>query len=269
MRYFENSNTNPYANLALEEYLVMGAGDTNDWLLLWQNDPAVIVGRNQHTENQVERGYAQENGIAVVRRLSGGGAVYHDAGNLNFTIILRDAASLKNDFTYFTRPILDVLQSYGVDAQFSGRNDLTIEGKKFSGNAQYNHGSTVLHHGTILWDSDLSVLARVLKPKKRVVARGVDSHESRVTNLAPYMPSSLTLGQFKQDLIDHFFENGLCDRELLNHSGRLHPASTSRFAEGSHLFEAVEQKYRSDEWNWGEGLPEETGDSIRSYPASC
>jgi len=259
MLYIDNRNTDPAYNLALEEHLVVN--DSREAFLLWQNAPAVIIGRNQHTENQVNREYADSHNIAVVRRLSGGGAVYHDDGNLNFTIILRDAMKRRNDFTFFTQPILEVLQSYGVDAQFSGRNDLTVDGKKFSGNAQYNHGSTVLHHGTILWDSDLTVLARVLKPKERVEARGVDSHESRVTNLTSYVPAHITLDRFKTDLLEQLSSQ---DVFALN--------ATSGSCESALAFEPSQElinKYRSDEWNWGEGLPEEEGSAIMSFPASC
>jgi len=265
MIYIDNTSTDPAYNLALEEYLVVN--DTRDVFMLWQNAPAVIVGRNQHTENQVNREYAQKHGIAVVRRLSGGGAVYHDAGNLNFTIILRDAMRHRNDFTFFTNPILEVLQSYGVDARFSGRNDLTVEGKKFSGNAQYNYGSTVLHHGTILWDSDLSVLAKVLKPKERVVARGVDSHESRVTNLVPYVPDHITLDRFKEDLLEC-----MLSQKAFVQGGELDGDSTLDFGKDSVIGDPIHplrEKYLSDTWNWGEGPAEDGEMPVISFPASC
>ncbi|MCL2491470.1 MAG: lipoate--protein ligase [Coriobacteriia bacterium] len=251
MIYIENPHTDPVHNLALEEFMV--TCDDRDIVMLWQNDPAVIVGRNQHTENQVDRAFAEEHSIAVIRRLSGGGAVYHDLGNLNFTIIARDATRYKNDFSFFTRPIIEVLNSYGVDARFSGRNDLTVQGKKFSGNAQYNHGNTVLHHGTLLWDSDLEVLAGVLRPKKRIEAREVDSHQARVTNLTAFTPPQITLARFRSDLVT----------ELTEGQGRTVQAALPM------LPDALLEKYRSDEWNWGEGLPDEDERGVVGFPASC
>jgi len=252
LTYLHNPSRDPAHNLALEEYLV--TSDARPIVMLWHNDPAVIVGRNQHTENQVDRAYAQAHGIAVVRRLSGGGAVYHDAGNLNFTVIARNAAAHKQDFAFFTDPVLGVLRSYGLDARLEGRNDLVVEGRKFSGNAQYYHGSTVLHHGTILWDSDLNVLARVLKPKQRVEARGVDSHTARVTNLAPLLDGAVTLEQFKGDLVEALVgEGGSAD------CGEPIPAVPA----------ALLAKYRSDAWNWGEGVDDELAAPFESFPASC
>lgn len=255
MIYIDNPITDPAYNLALEEHLVINGVD--DVFMLWQNEPAVIIGRNQYTDNQVDRAYAQEHHIAVHRRLSGGGAVYHDAGNLNFTIILREGAHRKNDFTFFTRPIVEVLRSYGINARFSGRNDLTVEGKKFSGNAQYNQGTTLLHHGTLLWDSDLTVLSQVLKPKQRVVAREVDSHSARVTNLASYAPEGLTLAQFKSDLLKQMSAAGFSAQEQ--------PSDSLLLVVSASLVE----KYRSDIWNWGAGpSAEDVADSM-AFPASC
>ena len=274
MIYLDNPSTDPAYNLALEEHLVYA--DERDILMLWQNDPAVIVGRNQHTDNQVDRALAAELGIAVVRRLSGGGAVYHDRGNLNFTLILRDATRYKQDFAFFTRPIVEVLRSYGVDAVLHGRNDLLAGGRKFSGNAQYYHGSTVMHHGTILWDSDLDVLARVLKPKQRVEARGVDSHTARVTNLAPLLAGAVTLERFKADLVEALVGAGdvgdSCSNFALTSTGEMLADSKMAFTRrqpAPTVPAALLAKYRSDAWNWGEGVDDELAAPFESFPASC
>ncbi|MCL2024676.1 MAG: lipoate--protein ligase [Coriobacteriia bacterium] len=251
--------TDPYLNLAREEHLIKHTSPSV--LMLWSNSPAIIVGRNQATANQLNRAYVDEHNIAVVRRLSGGGAVYHDAGNLNFTVILRDGAHHNNDFDFFTRPLLELLNEHGVPAEFSGRNDLLVEGKKFSGNAQYRYGTTLLHHGTILWESDLSALADALKPKVRTQARGVDSHEARVTNLAPYLPG-LSLARFAEELGETMSSSRAA--AVLEHELLTVPA-------------ALIEKYRSDRWNWDNidtNIDTSTGAPIgtnegQSFPASC
>lgn len=238
-----NDSNDPAFNLACEEYLVTAPTDSmlgsNDICMLWQNRPVVVVGRNQNTDLQLNADFIEEQGIEVVRRLSGGGAVYHDAGNLNFTVIKRNASDLRNDFSFFTLPVLEALRTYGADVEFAGRNDLLIDGKKFSGNAQYSVHETLLHHGTILWNSEMAILGKALKAKKRL-ARGVESVVSRVANVAEYLPK-VSLAEFSERLVERLatFGGGVrIDYKL----GEEDIAAIERLAE---------EKYRKASWNWG------------------
>lgn len=242
-----NTSNDPYFNLALEEYFVLQVAGSQssestfahqDVCILWQNRPTVVVGRNQNTEFQLNREFIDEQGIDVVRRLSGGGAVYHDAGNLNFTVIKHDAHTLRNDFSFFTEPVLTCLRNFGADVEFAGRNDLHIDGKKFSGNAQYMHHDTLLHHGTILWGSELAVLGRALKAKKRV-ARGVESVVSRVANVTEYLDTPLS--EFREALATELATFGGSDRI----DYYLSPDDIET------IEELATAKYRTDAWNWG------------------
>ncbi|MBR2471652.1 MAG: lipoate--protein ligase family protein, partial [Clostridia bacterium] len=151
--------TSPQFNLAAEEYFLKK--DECDKLILWQNEPSIIIGRNQNTLAEINKDIAESLGIHVVRRMSGGGAVFHDLGNLNYTFITKNDGNDFLNFKKFTDPVIDVLGSLGVTASLSGRNDLLIDGRKFSGNAQYVHKDMLLHHGTLMFRSDISVLEKV------------------------------------------------------------------------------------------------------------
>jgi lipoate-protein ligase A len=168
----------------------------NSYMMLWQNANAVIVGKHQNTAEEINALYVKEHNIQVVRRLSGGGAVYHDMGNINFTFIA-DAADTSFDFTFFCHPVVRVLQSLGVTADISGRNDMTIKGMKFSGNAQYIRQGRVMHHGTIMFDSDLNVLSKALRVSKdKIESKGLKLTHSRVTNFRPHITRDCSTKQF-------------------------------------------------------------------------
>ena len=162
MLCFDNPSTNPYFNLACEEYLLKNVDD--EVFMLWRNEPAIIVGKHQNTLAEINTEYVKDQGIKVVRRLTGGGAVFHDLGNLNFTFIKFIPLNGDQiiDFQKHTRPILDILLKLGINAKFEGRNDLTIDGKKFSGNAEHVHKHKVLHHGTLLFSAKLPDLSASL-----------------------------------------------------------------------------------------------------------
>ena len=160
-----NRSTNPYFNLALEEYLLKNVDA--DIFMLWQNRPAVIVGHNQNTWDEIDVDFVKEQKVAVVRRLTGWGAVYHDRGNLNFTFISRHRRRSGLDFAGFASPIVETLHKLGLRAEFGGRNDIALEGRKVSGNAQYLFQGGILHHGTLLFDTDLHhmVQARLFRDR--------------------------------------------------------------------------------------------------------
>ena len=202
-----NNSTDPYFNLGVEEYLMKQKDLGEDILLLWQNVPTIVVGRNQNTFEELNMDYVEKKQINVVRRMSGGGAVYHDLGNLNYTIIKKDGESYKNDFSFFALPVISCLKKFGIVAEFNGRNDILIDEKKFSGNAQYFFKDKVLHHGTLLFSSDLGVLGKALQVKKeKLESKGIKSVKSRVTNIREQMNEDVTIDIFREALVNSFFE---------------------------------------------------------------
>ena len=195
MRYIYNDSTEPYFNLALEEYFLKQTDE--EYFILWRNEPCIVVGKNQNTLSEIHLEFVKERNIKVVRRLTGGGAVFHDLGNINFTFIVNDESSF-NDFKGFVAPIIGTLKTLGIDAEFSGRNDMLIEGKKFSGNAQCKHKSRVMHHGTLLFSSNMNDLSGALKPKDiKFSDKSVKSVASRVTNISEHLENKLSVLEFK------------------------------------------------------------------------
>jgi lipoate-protein ligase A len=201
MIYIVNKSTKPDFNIALEEYCFKQLTQFDKIFILWINEPSIIVGKNQNTHAEINERYVQEKGIHVVRRISGGGAVYHDLNNLNYTIISNeDRDSRSFDFKAFSEPVIQTLNDLGVEAEFSGRNDITIQGKKISGNAQAYLDGRVMHHGCILFDVDLTVLSKALEV---VEAKGVKSVRSRVDNILPNLPVKITVTQFADRILEH------------------------------------------------------------------
>lgn len=207
MFHIPNACSDPCYNLALEEYFLKQAPIPDDLVILWQNKPTVVIGRNQNIVAEINQPFIEEHGIQVVRRLSGGGAVYHDLGNLNFTFITALSAVGHNNFAHFTRSVIEALSTFGVIAEFSGRNDLIIDGQKFSGNAQYIHHNRLLHHGTLLFETDLSILAQSLSgPEAKHSEPAVKSVRSRVTTIRRHLPPSITLAGFEAALLSAVFD---------------------------------------------------------------
>lgn len=186
MKFLLLHSTDPYHNLAVEEYVFEKTQD--NVFILWQNDKTVVIGKNQNINCELDFDFVKENGIKVARRITGGGAVYHDLGNLNYSFISsRDKEGI--DFACFTKPIIEALTALGVDARLSGRNDIEVEGKKISGNAQYSKNGRTLHHGTLLFDTDLSVLSSALHvDEEKIKSKAIKSTRSRVTNLKSLIP---------------------------------------------------------------------------------
>ncbi|MDR3354268.1 MAG: lipoate--protein ligase [Synergistaceae bacterium] len=238
MYVIENDNTKPQYNLALEECLcLLGMRDNKSrFFMLWRNEPSVIVGRFQNTLEEINAACVEERGIHVVRRNSGGGAVYHDLGNINYSFVLPDFHG-DFDFEFFTGPIIRALAKLGVQAELSGRNDLAIDGKKISGGAQFRRGGIILHHGTLLYDSDLDVLSDALRPSEdKFQSKAIKSLRGRVTNIKPYLPEPLPVMEFKRRLQDAF-EN-LTPMTL----------DSDAMAETDKL---LHEKYSTREWNYG------------------
>lgn len=238
MRYIENTSFDPYYNLALEQYVFEHLPKEHSYFMLWQNDRAVIVGKHQNTVQEINAHFIEQNGIRVVRRLSGGGAVYHDLGNINYTFIT-DAEDIERlNLHAFCMPLVRVLQHIGVNAEITGRNDVTIDGCKVSGNSQYLKHGRILHHGTILFDSDLSTVANALRVSKdKIESKGVRSVRSRVTNIRPYLHESVDVEEFKQLL-----RNNMADCTLQHHLQ-------------SHDFDEIQrlcaERYQTWDWNYG------------------
>jgi|SRR5690554_348126 len=238
-----NEKTDPRYNLALEEYVLKKLPKDNDYILLWQNEPAIIIGRNQNTHEEINSKYVKEHNIHVVRRISGGGAVYHDFGNLNYTFVTNNTRDNLNNFRKFTEPVIKALNSLGVKAEFAGRNDILIDGKKFSGNAQTYYRDRMYHHGTILFDADLDMVAKVLQVKlEKIESKGIKSNRSRVTNILPYLEKPMTIKEFQNYLLT--FILGTEDIE----------SKTYHLTEEDYqnIDKLMKEKYATWEWNFGE-----------------
>lgn len=206
MQILYNKSTSPSFNLALEEYMFLEK--KAEVIMLWRNAKAVIVGKNQNTIEEIDTEYVKENDIKVIRRLTGGGAVFHDLGNVNFTVIKRIEEGEFNNYEKFTKPVCDFLKTLGVNAYLEGRNDILVEDKKISGNAQASKNGMILHHGTILYNADMSYLQKALLPKDRIVSsRAVPSRRREVTNIASHLNAVPPVEEFTQQLYNYFLHN--------------------------------------------------------------
>lgn len=247
-----NEKTNPYFNLAMEEYLLKNFDE--DMFILWRNEPSIIVGKNQNTLSEINLDYVKEKSIPVVRRQSGGGAVFHDLGNINFTFIANNNNSF-SDFKRFTMPIIELLKTLDIDAEFSGRNDLLISGKKFSGNAQYNYQNRVMHHGTLLFSSQINDLSSALKVKPiKFEGKGVKSVKSRVTNISDHLKTPMDIIEFKNLVMNYL--------EKTNPNNI--PYSLTQYDIDS-IDDLVNKKYNTWEWNFGKS-PDYTLYNELKYP---
>ncbi len=207
MKYIDSKSHDSYFNLALEEYILKNENIEEDIVFLWQNTPTIVVGNNQNTIEEINVPFVKENKIQVVRRLSGGGAVYQDMGNLNFTFIkcLNETSNL--DIKKFALPVVEALNKLGVPAQLTGRNDISVEGKKISGNAQRLYRNKLLHHGTLLFDTDLEVMVKVLQVGiDKIESKGIKSIRSRVTNIKPYFSQQITIEEFRESILKELFQ---------------------------------------------------------------
>ncbi len=241
MLYMETNSHDPTWNLALEE-AAQEWDQNEEIMMLWQNDNAIIVGRYQNAEKEINFDAANRLGVKVVRRSTGGGTVYHDLGNLNYSFIRPVDYTKKLEMTALSKPMEQALNYMGIPALAQGRNDITLEGKKISGTAQRIHSNRLLHHGTLLFDSNIDVLISVLNvDPSKIVSKGINSIRSRVTNIREHVSPELypDMKAFWSGLIDAFAKEGPLTRieppvELLD---------KARFLQ--------ETKYQTWEWNFG------------------
>lgn len=240
LSYLNLYTTDPAWNLAVEEYVFDYLPRDRAYCMLWQNDNSVIIGRYQNTLAEINEAYVRNNGVRVVRRLSGGGAVYHDMGNLNFTFIADTEEIDTLDFKFFCQPIVRVLNHFGVTAEITGRNDITIAGQKFSGNSQYLREGRVMHHGTIMFDSDLKRVSQVLHvDPEKVTSKGISSVRSRVTSVLPHMSQPISLEEFRKELLQQILQGKACDEYVLSEDDLCN------------IQKIKEQRYATWEWNYG------------------
>lgn len=242
MLFVDNENiTDPHLNLALEEYLLRNIAAREEILLFYINEPSIIIGRNQNTLEEINRSYVEEHAIHVVRRLSGGGAVYHDLGNLNFSFISPFARENFNNFKKFTTPVVRVLQALGIPAELGGRNDILVEGRKISGNAQYISGQRMVSHGTLLFHSDLAHVSKALNVKPgKIESKGIKSVRSRVANIHEYLDRPMTTQVFRQHLLTGIYAG---QPEI--------PQYRLAQSDWHAIRRIAEERYMRWEWNYG------------------
>ncbi|MCF8405699.1 MAG: lipoate--protein ligase [Bacteroidales bacterium] len=243
MRIVHRPHTNPYFNLAAEEYLLKKMNQ--DCFMLWRNEPCVVVGKHQNTFSEINHQFVKDKNLPVIRRISGGGTVVHDPGNINFTFISEGKREKLVDFKKFTLPIIDFLNNLNVPAKFEGKNDIRVEGLKISGNAEHVYKNKVLHHGTLLFSSDLKRLNQSINVNPDLfLDKGVRSVRSKVSNLQQFLPESLSIEAFINQLtkyvskqfsgIEHYDLN---DEDI------------------AQIESLVKDKYSTWEWNYGYSPP--------------
>ncbi|MED3825822.1 lipoate--protein ligase [Priestia flexa] len=242
MLYINNGDIHdPRINLAIEEYALKHLDINETYLLFYVNEPSIIIGKNQNTIEEINTKYVEDQGIHVVRRLSGGGAVYHDLGNLNFSFITKDDGESFHNFKKFTEPVIEALAKLGVNAELSGRNDILAEGRKISGNAQFSTKGRMFSHGTLLFDSEIENVVSALKVKKdKIESKGIKSIRSRVANISEFLTDKITVNEFKQLILRYIFdgEENIKEYKLTE-------------KDWEKINEISNERYQTWEWNYG------------------
>lgn len=243
MYFIDNKGINdPQINLAIEEYALNKMDiDKDSFFLFYINQPSIIIGRNQNTIEEINTDFVEANGIIPVRRLSGGGAVYHDLGNLNFSFITKDDGDSFRNFKKFTQPIVDALKEMGIEAELSGRNDILAEGRKISGNAQFSTKGRMFSHGTLMFDTEIEAVVSALRVRKdKIESKGIKSIRSRVANISEFLKEPMTIEEFKETLLVSIFggKANINYYELTDE-------------DWSNIHELSQKRYQTWEWNFG------------------
>ncbi|BAM46913.1 lipoate--protein ligase [Amphibacillus xylanus] len=244
MKFIDNQGiTDPYINLAIEEYVLNNFGEEDTYLLFYVNQPSIIIGRNQNTIEEINTKYVEENNIKVVRRLSGGGAVYHDEGNLNFSFITKDDGNSFHNFAKFTEPVVKALNALNVPAALEGRNDLVAGGRKISGNAQFTTRGRMFSHGTLMLDSEIEHVVSALNVNaEKIKSKGIKSIRSRVANIVEFLDEKMTMDQFKEHLLKFLFN--VDDVKDV-------PRYELTEEDWNNIHKISEERYQKWEWNYG------------------
>lgn len=242
LKLIDNKNIHdPAVNLALEEYCVRNLDKSDDYLLFYINEPSVIIGKHQNTLEEINSEFAGKNNIRVIRRISGGGAVYHDTGNLNFSFITKHSQQSIHNFKLFTGPVIKVLRELGINAELNGRNDITVGGRKISGNAQFTDTKSMFSHGTLLFDSNLDDVVKALNVKTdKIESKGIKSIKSRVANIKEFISENISINEFKERLINSIFKK--------NNSVPLFQLNDEEWKD---VYKLSDSKYKSWDWNYG------------------
>lgn len=239
MKFISNNNiTDPRINLAMEEYILNNLTD-DSYFLFYVNEPSIIIGKNQNTYAEVNQSYVDEHHIHIVRRISGGGAVYHDLGNLNFSFVTHADADSFHNFKKFTMPIVEALNEMGVKAELSGRNDLQVGSRKISGNAMFQAKDRMFSHGTLMLDSNIDEVVRSLSvSEEKLITKGIRSIRSRVANISEFLAEPISMEAFKERLLNHIFEGNVEEYVLSEEDWQA-------------IHQLSREKYQTFEWNYG------------------
>ncbi len=240
MIFISRTQTNPHFNIAAEEYALKHF--TDDVLMLWQSTPSVIVGKHQNMVAEVNLNYTRENNIPVIRRISGGGTVYHDPGNLNYTLIKTEANSERLiDFKKFSTPVMEFMKTLNITTGFEGKNNLVVHGKKFSGNSAHVFKNRVMHHGTLLFNTNLDNLEKVIRPSKaKIEDKAIKSVRATVTNISTEIKPAITFNEFHEKLTSFLID--------YYHIHNIYQFSEKDISEINKL---VAEKYATVQWNYG------------------
>lgn len=241
MKFIDNQGiTDPRINLAIEEYALKQLPDNDDYLLFYMNEPSIIIGKNQNTIEEINADYVAEKSIHIVRRLSGGGAVYHDLGNLNFSFITNDDGQSFHNFRKFTEPVVQALKELGVEAELTGRNDIQVGERKISGNAQYSTKGRMYSHGTLLFASEMEHVVSALKVNaEKIQSKGIKSIRSRVANITEFLDKDMTIEEFRLAILHSIFGGGEVEEYKLTEEDWVKIHELSR------------ERYQSWDWNYG------------------